>query len=55
MKNETKKPKSTNERQARFKAENLKLGRKPRPLYTTEPEHAYLKKRLEDYRKEGVK
>ncbi len=42
------------ERQAKRKVEQAKLGRKPRPLFTTEAEFEYLKRMLIDYRTNTV-
>ena len=42
--------KSNKQRAAKFKAENLKIGRKPRAHYTTLEEHEILKACLEKLR-----
>lgn len=44
------KPMTPAERQAKRKVKQEKLGRKPRPLFTTEAEFEYLKRMLIDYR-----
>lgn len=46
------KAKTNSQRADKFKAENLKLGRKPRNMYTTLEEHEHLKKELIKFRED---